>query len=196
MDNQKEECEWPNCNCGCSQPNGSRCAITIIRVRGEELEKLKKSRAANAGPITRKNFMYRVMQSVETNLELLMLPPPELPEASMEGFLRGRVHPDYNPTLKPGSINIITDDRAPIYGHPSNNFRRISVAREVIGECKDPEVRHALDMIWVKVCRLIEPPDHKDSLDDIEGYAETIRMIHAEREVNRAKEDKDPASVS
>jgi hypothetical protein len=76
----------------------------------------------------------------------------------------------------------ITGERGKSYGHPLNNFRRISSAREVLNECQDPEVRHALEMIWVKVCRLIETPDHADSIDDIAGYAETIRMIHDGRE--------------
>jgi len=38
-----------------------------------------------------------------------------------------------------------------------------------------------LGLIWLKMCRLIETPDHKDTIDDIAGYAETIHMIHAER---------------
>jgi len=41
--------------------------------------------------------------------------------------------------------------------------------------------RVALGLIWLKMCRLIETPDHKDTIDDIAGYAETIHMIHAER---------------
>jgi hypothetical protein len=76
----------------------------------------------------------------------------------------------------------ITDERSKSYGHPLDNFRRIAHARPILNECQDPEVRHALEMIWVKICRLIKTPDHADSIDDIAGYAETIRMIHAERE--------------
>ena len=67
------------------------------------------------------------------------------------------------------------------YGHPLDNFRRANVALDVIDECKDAEVRHALTMLWLKITRLVETPDHKDSIDDIAGYAETIHMIHAER---------------
>ena len=67
------------------------------------------------------------------------------------------------------------------YGHPLDNFRRANAALDVIDECKDAEVRHALTMLWLKITRLVETPDHKDSIDDIAGYAETIHMIHAER---------------
>jgi hypothetical protein len=86
--------------------------------------------------------------------------------------------PPSNTTAK-----MLTKVRADKYGHPLDNFRRIAAGKLIISECKDPEVRHALDEVWVKVCRLIETPDHVDSIDDIGGYAETIHMIHAEREV-------------
>jgi len=42
---------------------------------------------------------------------------------------------------------------------------------KVLAECPDEKARHALYEICVKVCRLIESPDHKDSWDDISGYA-------------------------
>jgi len=67
------------------------------------------------------------------------------------------------------------------YGHPLDNFRRANAALVVIDECKDVEVRHALTMLWLKITRLVETPDHFDSIEDLKGYAETIHMIHAER---------------
>ena len=81
----------------------------------------------------------------------------------------------------PDDVSGIIIDRGKDYGHPIKNFHRNAVAFGVISECKDPEVRHALFNIWAKCCRLIETPDHKDSIDDIEGYAKTIHMIHEER---------------
>jgi len=72
-------------------------------------------------------------------------------------------------------------ERGKVYGHPLDAFCRVATGAEVIGECPDKEVRAALNSIWVKVCRLIQTPDHADSIDDIAGYAETIHMIHAER---------------
>ena len=75
----------------------------------------------------------------------------------------------------------LTEERGAVYGHPLDDFRRNAAAYEALDECKDVEVRHALSMVWVNVCRLVETPDHQDSIDDIKGYAETINMIHAER---------------
>lgn len=72
-------------------------------------------------------------------------------------------------------------DRGKHYGHPLDNFQDIHAAKAVIAKCEDVAVRHALEMIWLKITRLVETPDHQDSIDDIKGYAETINMIHAER---------------
>ena len=68
-----------------------------------------------------------------------------------------------------------------VYGHPLKNFHNIAWGWNALEKCKDDEVRVALGLIWLKMCRLIETPDHKDTIDDIAGYAETIHMIHAER---------------
>jgi hypothetical protein len=75
----------------------------------------------------------------------------------------------------------LTAERGKVYGHPLDDFGRVAKIKEVLQQCPDPEVRHALEMIAVKMCRLIQTPDHADSIDDIMGYAKTIHMIHAER---------------
>jgi len=72
-------------------------------------------------------------------------------------------------------------EKGKVYGHPLDNFRDAQWGSAVIDKCNDDEVRFALNMIWLKVCRLVHTPDHKDTIDDIAGYAETIHMIHAER---------------
>ena len=76
----------------------------------------------------------------------------------------------------------LTEDRGKIYGHPLDDFNRVAKMKEALADCPDPEVRHALEMIAVKLCRLVQTPDHQDSIDDIKGYAETINMIHEERQ--------------
>ena len=75
----------------------------------------------------------------------------------------------------------LVTEKGKVYGHPLDNFRDAQWGSAVIDKCKDDEVRFALGMIWLKICRLVETPDHKDTIDDIAGYAETIHMIHAER---------------
>jgi len=79
------------------------------------------------------------------------------------------------------TIETLTDERGAHYGHPLDDFARNTVVDDALAQCKDPQVRHALRMVWVKVCRLIETPDHADSVADIAGYARTIAMIHDER---------------
>lgn len=71
----------------------------------------------------------------------------------------------------------ITTDRGAHYAHPAINFRRIADLHRVINECPDPLVRHALQMIAVKISRLIETPNHLDSWIDIMGYARTGVMV-------------------
>lgn len=75
----------------------------------------------------------------------------------------------------------LTEERGKNYGHPLDNFTRMAAMAEIIADCPDDAVRQALYMIGMKVTRLIESPDHQDSIDDIKGYAETINMIWAER---------------
>jgi len=75
----------------------------------------------------------------------------------------------------------LVTEKGKVYGHPLDNFRDAQWGNTVIDKCKDDEVRFALSMIWLKICRLVETPDHKDTIDDIAGYAQTIHMIHAER---------------
>jgi hypothetical protein len=75
----------------------------------------------------------------------------------------------------------LTDERGSVYGHPLDDFANVEAASAVLAQCADPEVRHALRMIWLKVCRLVATPDHADSLHDIAGYARCIAMIHDER---------------
>lgn len=80
------------------------------------------------------------------------------------------------------AMNNVTQDRGAVYGHPLDDFNRVARIKDVLAECEDPEIRHVLEMIAVKMCRLIESPDHLDSFIDIGGYARTGCMVHDERE--------------
>jgi len=74
------------------------------------------------------------------------------------------------------AIKTVTQERGEVYGSALHHFERCAKGGEMISACEDPAVRHALYQIWVKVCRLIESPDHLDSAIDIAGYARTICM--------------------
>ena len=70
-------------------------------------------------------------------------------------------------------ITTVTQRRGAIYGHPRVDFDRAARLKAVVAECQDPIARHALEMIAVKMARLITTPDHLDSWVDIAGYART-----------------------
>lgn len=65
----------------------------------------------------------------------------------------------------------VTAERGSVYGPPSIDFSRAARLKAVIAECSDPLARHALEMIAVKIARLINTPYHLDSWVDIAGYA-------------------------
>lgn len=75
------------------------------------------------------------------------------------------------------AIARVNEDRGSVYGHPSIDFGRADRLKAVIAECKDPLARHALEMIAVKIARLIQTPDHLDSWIDLAGYARTGVMV-------------------
>lgn len=71
----------------------------------------------------------------------------------------------------------VTQDRGKTYGPPSVDFDRAARLKAVVAECKDARIRHALEMICVKMARLIQTPGHLDSWIDIAGYARTGVMV-------------------
>lgn len=76
----------------------------------------------------------------------------------------------------------LTQQRGAVYGHPLDDFNRAHRLKTVLSEMPDAELRHALEMVAVKMARLINTPDHLDSWDDIAGYARCGRMIIEERQ--------------
>lgn len=71
----------------------------------------------------------------------------------------------------------LTDERGAVYGHPAIDFDRAARLKAVVAEVPDARLRHALEMICVKMARLIQTPTHLDSWDDIAGYARCGRMV-------------------
>lgn len=77
------------------------------------------------------------------------------------------------------ALETITQDRGKAYGHPHKTFGEIAALQVMVAGCTDPRVRHALEMICVKLVRLCQDPtpDSMDSVIDIAGYARTIAMM-------------------
>lgn len=76
----------------------------------------------------------------------------------------------------------LCDERGAQYGHPLDDFAIAQMIKDAVRSCPHPEVRHALEMIGVKMARLCSTPSHTDSVVDIAGYARTIVMIIDEEE--------------
>jgi len=74
-------------------------------------------------------------------------------------------------------IASVTGDRGRNYGHPADNFSILSKLREPLQQCDDPVMRQAMEMVAVKLARLVENPYHFDSWLDVAGYARTACMV-------------------
>lgn len=89
---------------------------------------------------------------------------------------------------------LVNGARAAAYGHPMENFKRICAMWNAYLEGRPvglggriTEEDHAVMMIMVKIARLQETPDHRDSLVDICGYAGTYEKVVARRTEDLAK---------
>lgn len=78
---------------------------------------------------------------------------------------------------KMDQVGALVAERGSVYGHPEEDFSRVSTMALPLKSCKDPILRHVMYMIVVKICRLIVTPNHEDSWLDIVGYARTAAMI-------------------
>lgn len=84
-----------------------------------------------------------------------------------------------------GHMNILDEankltnhDRQDIYGHPADDFAKIAImTAPILASDIDPRLKHALYMVQVKVARLLNTPQHIDSIIDLAGYANTYNMI-------------------
>jgi len=83
---------------------------------------------------------------------------------------------------------LVNGDRQADYGHPLPNHQRIAAfwttrLRDKLlpGEVIEPHEAAACVRL-VKEARLMETRGHRDSLDDLAGYADVEAMIHDEEE--------------
>lgn len=78
-------------------------------------------------------------------------------------------------------IKKITQERGKVYGHPLDDFTLIANLKEEAEACSDLVLRHVIEMIMVKLARLIKSPEHYDSWLDIAGYSRTACMVMDKR---------------
>jgi hypothetical protein len=90
------------------------------------------------------------------------------------------------------AVRDVTDRRGSVYGHPADDFDRAARLKAVVQECQDPVIRHALEMICVKMARLIETPGHVDSWIDIAGYSRCGVMCIDRRQEAKGDAPTDP----
>lgn len=83
---------------------------------------------------------------------------------------------DYN--ILESAQRLTRQDRQKIYGHPFDDFTKVArLTASILESDIDPTLKHALYMIQVKIARLLNTPDHLDSVVDIAGYANTYALI-------------------
>jgi hypothetical protein len=90
-------------------------------------------------------------------------------------------------TILDEAASLVDGDRGANYGHPYDDFKKVVDAAYYLGIRPHLGVKHhVLYMILVKMSRLVETPDHRDSIIDIAGYARTYEMIlERENELNQ-----------
>ena len=86
--------------------------------------------------------------------------------------------PDVKEAIADEAKRIVTGARRANYGKPENNFERIARlwTAHLKNTGRDVEIVAgdvSLLMILMKVARLAETPDHRDSFVDVVGYALT-----------------------
>ena len=82
-----------------------------------------------------------------------------------------KVQAPVRPNILEEANQITHGERLERYGPPKENFKRISdIASAMTGLDLSPEVC-VLVLMAVKLARLRQSPDHRDSIVDVAGYA-------------------------
>ena len=77
--------------------------------------------------------------------------------------------------------DIVAGARQSAYGHPLDDFSRTAKLWSGLFGVEITAEQVALGMIAVKLSRLVNSPDHRDSMVDVAGYAKTYQMCRQER---------------
>lgn len=80
----------------------------------------------------------------------------------------------------------INGPRRAEYGSPLKIFTKVEQAAKALGLEQGNPLHHPMYMTLVKLTRLIQTPDHRDSIIDWAGYAGTYEMVLNEQAVETA----------
>mgnify|MGYP000195884175 CR=1 FL=1 len=81
----------------------------------------------------------------------------------------------------------VLNSRGQHYGNILENHKRIAEIWSIILGFKVTEEQVLLMMIGLKVARLIQTPDHQDSIIDTAGYAAALSELIEEKKKNQTK---------
>jgi len=81
------------------------------------------------------------------------------------------------PSLEERAKGLVANERQTDYGHPKDNAQRVALIWSAVlgAEVLPSEV--GLCLIGLKLARLIETPNHDDSMVDLIGYIEYLKIV-------------------
>jgi hypothetical protein len=90
-----------------------------------------------------------------------------------------KYQPPTDETCLETASRLVDGDRNASYGHPAEDFARTAGMWHSLFGWDVDEKRVALAMVCVKLSRLIQTPDHRDSVTDGPGYFRTYEAVLA-----------------
>ena len=96
----------------------------------------------------------------------------------------GKIIPNVQPTILDEAEIVVSGDRQDVYGSPLKDFTAIAKMWQAYWAKKDYKLFTPHDvanfMIMVKIARLANSPNHRDSKVDIAGYARCMEILEGE----------------
>lgn len=125
------------------------------------------------------------IEAEKSDVQPMVVDENEFGEKILFGKGKGQLKNPYRENLVnefDEGIKGLTERRGDVYGHPKDDFDRIIQMQKALGDCDDEFARHIMNMICVKMSRLVKTPDHSDSWLDIVGYVRTWFMIKEKKD--------------
>lgn len=95
--------------------------------------------------------------------------------------------PDDDRSILDEAEEIVNGARQAAYGHPIDDFTKTAKLWSGLFGVDITAEQVALGMMAVKMSRLLNTPNHRDSMVDIAGYAKTYQMVVQERKRRKAE---------